>query len=90
MKYLLLALVIFVIAGWLVRSKKPPAARQAPRGESRSASHPAGQGARHDAIEDIVECAHCHTHFPASEAVAGADGALYCSRAHQRLGHGGS
>jgi uncharacterized protein len=87
MKYLLLALVILVVAGWLARSKKPPGtthphARRGNRGD-------AAAGTAQHAVEDIVQCAHCHTHFPASEAVAGADGTLYCSPAHQRLGHGG-
>lgn len=35
-------------------------------------------------VETMACCAHCHVHFPASEAVH-ADGLDYCSPAHVRL-----
>ncbi|HEU4851156.1 MAG TPA: PP0621 family protein [Telluria sp.] len=34
--------------------------------------------------EAMARCAHCHLHFPSSEAVR-ADGLDYCSPAHVRL-----
>jgi uncharacterized protein len=37
-----------------------------------------------EAIESMACCAHCHMHFPVSEAVR-ADGLDYCSPAHVRL-----
>jgi uncharacterized protein len=38
--------------------------------------------------QDMVSCAACAVHLPRSEALAGADGRLYCSQEH-RLGAGG-
>jgi len=33
----------------------------------------------------MVACAHCGIHFPASEALADASGAVFCSAEHRRL-----
>jgi uncharacterized protein len=38
-------------------------------------------------IEAMVQCAHCGVHFPASEAVSGAGGAVYCSAEHRQIAH---
>ncbi|AIY43591.1 hypothetical protein LT85_4433 [Collimonas arenae] len=35
--------------------------------------------------EAMVACAHCGMHFPASEAIADASGAVFCSAEHRRL-----
>ena len=40
--------------------------------------------AREARPESMACCAHCHVHFPASEAVS-ADGLDYCCPAHVRL-----
>jgi uncharacterized protein len=45
---------------------------------------PAGPARAPEAIETMACCAHCHMHFPVSEAVR-ADGLDYCSPAHVRL-----
>jgi uncharacterized protein len=31
----------------------------------------------------MVRCAHCGLHLPATEAIAGPGGAVYCSTAHR-------
>lgn len=41
--------------------------------------------ARQRQSEVMVQCAHCGVHFPASEALAGADGAVYCCAEHRQL-----
>jgi uncharacterized protein len=38
--------------------------------------------------QDMVRCTTCAVHLPRAEALAGADGRLYCSQEH-RLGAGG-
>jgi len=34
----------------------------------------------------MVRCAHCGLHLPAADALAGPDGAVYCSAAHRQAG----
>jgi uncharacterized protein len=34
----------------------------------------------------MVRCAHCGLHLPATDALAGPDGAVYCSTAHRQAG----
>jgi uncharacterized protein len=34
--------------------------------------------------EAMLQCAECHTYFPASEALTAADGATYCCDQHRR------
>ena len=41
------------------------------------------------APEDMVSCAQCGLHLPRPEAIAGPDGALYCSSEHRRIAAGG-
>jgi uncharacterized protein len=36
-------------------------------------------------VEDMVPCAHCGTHTPRSECIAGGD-KLFCNDEHKRLG----
>ena len=71
MKYLVLILVVLAVL-WLLRSKRP------------SVPPPKGGTTKLPAAEDMVSCAHCGLHFPASEAVH-ADGHDYCSPGHVRL-----
>ena len=49
------------------------------------AARPAPPSAR---PQDMVRCTVCAVHLPRVEALAGADGRLYCSQEH-RLGAGG-
>ncbi len=73
MKYLLIAVIVFVVL-WLARGRSrrepPPAAPPTP---------PRGPQA-------MVRCAHCGVHLPAQDAVSGPEGS-YCSAEHRRL-HG--
>lgn len=66
---LLVILVVAAIRSVLRRTAVPRDSQEARRGGD---------------IESMVSCAHCHVHFPASEAVR-ADGQDYCSPAHVRL-----
>jgi uncharacterized protein len=54
------------------------------------ATHPEGQSGApaQPRIETMQQCAHCGIHFPASEAVSGTGGAVYCSTEHRNLGQG--
>lgn len=73
MKYLLVALVLFV-AFHIWRSNR------------RQAAHKDKPAAGKRAPEDMVVCAHCGVHLPYSDAVTKANHEVYCSLEHQRLG----
>jgi uncharacterized protein len=76
MKYLLL-FALLAVAYFLWRN-----ARIAARQQRDAARPPAVQP------QDMVSCPVCAVHLPRSEAVAGADGLLYCSQEHRlRAGH---
>ena len=68
MKYLLL-FVLFLALGWQWRSRRSGQMRQRARQTPPQAI-------------TMVPCAHCATHLPQHEAVAGAHG-FYCSAAHR-------
>jgi uncharacterized protein len=68
MKFLLILLLVMV-GIWLWRSS-----RETPR--SRKPAPPANTGP-----QEMVRCAHCAVHLPASDAVPGKKG-LYCSSEH--------
>jgi uncharacterized protein len=75
---LLLWGVLALAAWWILRPRRPVAPP--------AAKHPAGPaGAPGTAVvvlEDMVDCARCGLHFPASEAVR--DGArVFCCAAHR-------
>ena len=53
-------------------------------GRDATGGNPTRRPPRAGEIENMTECAHCHLHFPASEAVQ-VDGLDYCSPAHVRL-----
>jgi uncharacterized protein len=71
MKFLLL-FFIFMVLLWQWRQARQPKVRQA---ERKSAP---GTGA-----VDMVRCAHCGLHLPASDAIQGRK-ALYCSAEHRK------
>ena len=73
-----IALVVLVVTA--IRSKLRAEARRHGAAMRRDDQpHPAAASA-----EAMARCAHCHLHFPSSEAVR-ADGLDYCSPAHVRL-----
>jgi uncharacterized protein len=71
---LLVLLLIVVLAVWLIRR----ALRPSRRGDA--TPPPAREG-------ELVACARCGLNLPRSEARE-AQGALYCSEEHARLGRG--
>lgn len=79
MKYLVL-LVVVMVAVMLWRGN-----RRAERQERDAAApdrRPGGTGET-DQPQDMVRCPVCAVHLPRSDALAGADGQLYCSNEHR-------
>ncbi len=75
MKYLLVALVVMVAIGiWRNNRRKEEDAPPPPR------------RSKQRQVEQIVTCAHCGLHLPASDAVASKDQLHYCCSEHRRLG----
>jgi uncharacterized protein len=72
MKFLVWGVIIALVILWLMRPK-------ALRSSGGKASPAVG------APEAMLQCAECHTYFPASEALASADGAVFCCDQHRRL-----
>ena len=71
MKYLLIAVIIFVVA-WRWRSARTSDKLDAR--QKRAERQPT----------DMVRCAQCGIHLPAQEAIAGRNGS-YCSHEHRQL-----
>jgi uncharacterized protein len=86
MKLIILIVIVLAVIVWLQRLKK-----NLSRGRSASGDSPFANGAAASAAneppqaEAMVACAHCGIHFPASEALADASGAVFCSAEHRRL-----
>ena len=76
MKYLLVLAVVF-IAIWFWRKGRQEELRSRP---------PPQQPARPavGAPAEMVRCAHCGLHLPATDAVRGNAGRIYCSAAHRK------
>lgn len=74
MKYVLLALVLFV-AFHLWRSKRRKAAAPPPPPQPQLREP-----------EDMVACARCGVHMPHSDALLGPDHQHYCSSEHRKQG----
>jgi uncharacterized protein len=80
MKYLLVLLVVSIgIYLWRQGRREEMRERAAP--PRRPAAPAVG------APQDMVRCAHCGLHLPATDALAGSGGA-YCSAAHRRAAEG--
>lgn len=81
MKYLLLLLVLVIAYAWWrntrIEDKRNRAAPPSP-------SPPPAPGSPNE----MVQCPVCSVHLPRGDAVRGADGRLFCSQEHQRLGGG--
>ena len=73
MKYLLVALVVIIAIG-IWRNNRRKAAAPAPAKKPRLAEP-----------ENMVTCAHCGLHLPASDALEGSNQLHYCSREHQQI-----
>lgn len=75
MKFLLWIVVIWLAVQWYLHAKKQKVAAARAR-----------QGSTPALPEQMVSCAHCGLHVPASEAVAGTDTKQhFCSDEHRRL-----
>ncbi len=72
---LVVGVILVVLVLWLLRR----ALRAAERGKDEARPQPAG------APGELVRCAQCGVHLPRAEARM-ADGHLYCSDEHLRLG----
>lgn len=72
MKFLVWGVIVALIILWLLRPKSLRSSKGKP---------PPAVGAP----EAMLECAECHTYFPASEALTTADGAAFCCDQHRRL-----
>ncbi len=76
MKYLLVALVVMIAIGiWRNNRRKADDAPPPPPRRSKQRQ-----------VEQMVTCAHCGLHLPASDAVASKEQLHYCSKEHRRLG----
>lgn len=81
LKYLLIGVLVI----WLLYSPILRHLRQGQRGRRT----PPSPAPRHDAVrdvEDMVACAHCGIHLPASEALRDAADRPYCSAPHRDAG----
>ncbi len=72
MKLLLWAGIIFAVI-WILRSKK----------SSTKVDVPKTTQAPLESAEAMLRCAHCKTHFPASEAVFDSSNTAFCSVEHR-------
>ena len=77
MKYLLVLVVVWV-AFMLWRSGRK-------REVERAAPPPAGAPQKLQTPQAMVRCAHCGLHLPATDALPGKDGKVYCSAAHRQI-----
>jgi uncharacterized protein len=85
MKYLLVFAVLW-IAIWLWRKNRREEMRDAQRERAAKAQRAPSPPPAVGAPQAMVRCAHCGLHLPATDAIAGPDGAVYCSTAHRQAG----
>ncbi len=72
MKFLVWGVILALVILWVMRPKslRSPGPKAPPAV---------------DAPEAMLQCAECHTYFPASEALSAADGAVFCCDLHRQL-----
>jgi len=83
-KYVLLALVLYVGWRWYLSKNSPPASP--PQDASAATDMSPEVGA---STEKMVSCAYCGIHLPLSESVQGTGALYFCGDEH-RLRHSGS
>lgn len=71
MKFLVWGVIVALVVLWVLR----------PKVLRSSGKPPPAVGAP----EAMLQCAECSLYFPASEAVAAPDGAVFCCEQHRRL-----
>jgi uncharacterized protein len=82
MKYLLVLAVLW-IAIWLWRKNRREEMREALRERAAKARVTPPPNGPPGPPQAMVRCAHCGLHLPATDAIAGPGGAVYCSSAHR-------
>ena len=87
MKYLLVLLVV-VVAAWVLmgRSRGRADLRRASRDSQAAKPGAAAQADAAGAAQAMIACSHCGLHLPRAEAVADAQGHLFCDYAHRLAG----
>lgn len=80
MKFLLWAILIFAVI-WVLRNKAQARSQSRTRPQSPFPRQPTASGRE---IETMLRCAHCGTHFPASEAVFDAANTAFCCSQHRQ------
>ena len=87
MKYLLVLLVV-VVAAWVVSGRSRGRADLRGAAKDRPAAKPgaAAQADAAGAAQAMIACRHCGLHLPRAEAVADAQGRLFCDDAHRLAG----
>ena len=87
MKYLLVLLVV-AVAAWVVlgRSRGRADQRRATKNSPAAKPDAAAKADAAGAAQAMIACSHCGLHLPRAEAVADAQGALFCDDAHRLAG----
>jgi len=75
LKYLLWAVIGYLVWRWFKASKRNKAEGPASPGNVSQSTHPD--------TEAMVKCAHCGVHLPISEALPGSSNQFFCSDAHR-------
>jgi uncharacterized protein len=75
LKYLLWAVIIYLVWHWFKTSKRNKAEGSASPGTMSQSKHPD--------TESMVKCAQCGVHLPISEAWPGSTNQFFCSDAHR-------
>lgn len=90
MKYVIWLVIALAVIVWFQRLKKNiiHKSRSATDGSDASAAgnaRPSSVSGESPQVEEMVACAHCGLHFPASEAVTDTTGTVFCGEEHRRL-----
>lgn len=83
MKYVIILVVIWAVVVWFKKLKKT--ANKQFKEQRLQQHNPFASRKKQDQPEQMVQCAHCGVHFPASEAVTDISGQIYCSEEHRQL-----
>lgn len=77
MRYLIWFIIVLAVVTWFKRTF------------ARLSGSPGGpdmmRNKRQSQVETMQQCQHCGTYIPASEAVTGSSGAIFCSEEHKAL-----
>ena len=90
MKYLIWLIIVLAVVVWFQRVKKniinrKGSATGGPGSSAAGSARPSSVEGESPRVEEMVACAHCGLHFPASEAVTNNAGTVFCSEEHRRL-----